>query len=71
MNNAEGSRLKGVATRGQLRGYRVEVWPADPEGWDVLYFPPAGGAVEYNSWAEDWAMVLEYGDLYGVTWEDD
>ena len=60
--------LIGLATSGQLTGYRVEIWPADIEGWDIFYFNPDLGVGEFNSYAEDWGTALAYGEQFGVRW---
>lgn len=64
--------LVGVATIGQLPGYRVEIWRADVEGWDILYINPDPFNPDivdvYNSYAEDWGTALSYGEMHGVRW---
>lgn len=60
--------LVGVATGGQLKNYLVEVWPAEPAGWDIFYVNPDLGDVEFNSYGETWALVLAYVGQYRVRW---
>lgn len=69
VRNSDQPALVGTATRGQLVGYRVEIWPGEPSGWYVLYFPPGADSFQYNSYGEDWDAALGYGELYGVAWE--
>lgn len=68
-NATDEPALVGTATCGQLAGFTVEVWSADPEGWYVLYFPPGVETAAYNSWGEGWGDALEHGARYGVVWE--
>lgn len=63
-----GPVLVGVAESGQLEGYYVEVWRAEVEGWDIFYFNPVLLEWEFNSFAEDWAEAMEYGEAQGVRW---
>jgi hypothetical protein len=69
MSEEDGPALIGTATRGHVAGYRVEVWPAVPDGWDIYYFPPTPVVGGYHSHGEDWAEVLDYCVEYRVVWE--
>lgn len=60
--------LVGIATGGMLTGYRVEIWPAETEGWDIVYFDPDRGHPEYDSYAEDWTTALMQSDAFAVVW---
>lgn len=67
----------GMATVGMLKGYRVEIWPAGTEGWDIFYFAPDRDLPEYNSHAEDWTTALMQCATFtviwhgGLEWDDD
>lgn len=60
--------LVGMATGGMLKGYRIEIWPAEAEGWDVFYFAPDRDHPEYNSYADDWTTALMQSDTFTVVW---
>lgn len=64
----DGPILVGVAESGQLRGYYVEVWRAEVEGWDIFYFDPVLSEWKFNSYAEDWGEAMQYGEAQGVRW---
>lgn len=64
--------LQGVATAGQLAGWRVHVHRHPVQGWYINYVPPGSETPVYNSWAEDWSDLMEYVDKdgYDVQWDD-